>query len=742
MQNTLPDQQLTTNTAAQHPLADLVASLERAVRNSEDNFLDLGMNLQKIQMASSSQQKKISATMGLFKGDEQNGILQKISAYVHDSQARTSQAQQQAAELCHNLQNMIHLVDTFGRNCHSLERAGLLLHVIGTNTGIECARAMTMEATFKVVSKDTIALAEQIRTATDSLFDQTTRARNEQTATLQTANRNIEALRDLSQSSNKTTETAMAKVGELVDYSINMVDHANQLAGEITLGINRVVMGIQFHDNLRQRVEHINQTLLELPLNWGNLSPEEQCQSFLTVELQKAQVDQLVDELDSLYRTQNQALAHIVEEIYRLQGRLGGMAGRNLHADTRENPVAELLAGIDSLEQLNADSQTLGQGIAASAARANEVARDMQQAIQSTFSIATQVKINALNAIIKAAKFGHAGEALQVLAQGMVGVSRDVRQLVNVFNDLLDQLAHLTRNDLGENSQAQGEEGLGTLHVQQVFDQFAAELQLARGTCDELAQNLERETRGLVFIGELKETLAVQAARLGEQLAELEPPDQAQLASQRNQFGEKLYQRYTMDEERAVHRRILTAIPVAAAALSAAAAADDCLFFEAAGSAQGATNTSSAFGDMEFFDAPAGSDEPELWGTEPAPAAEGSMELFDAPAAPLNQGQAGDVELFDSPKSEPAAVSDKKTATDLATQEKTGRIELFDAPAPVAAQPDIELWDDFSSPADSAAQGADAEDQDSAGQSPPPVAENEPKKAEEKEDFGDNIELF
>jgi hypothetical protein len=518
-------------------------------------------------------------------------------------------------------------------------------------------------------------------------------------------------------------------VGELVDYSINMVDHANQLAGEITLGINRVVMGIQFHDNLRQRIEHVNRALLELPPDWANLSPEERCQSFLTVELQKAQIDQLVDELDSLYHTQNKALAHIVEEIYRLQGRLGGMASKNLHPGTSENPVAELLAGIDSLEQLNADSQTLGQRIAASAARANEVAREMQQAIQSTFSIATQVKINALNAIIKAAKFGHAGEALQVLAQGMVGVSRDVRQLVGVFNDLLQQLAQLTRNDPGENQQSQGGKNLETLDVQQVFDQFSAELQLAHGACDELAQNLERETRGLVFIGELKDTLAVQAANLGEQLAGLEPSDPAQLADQRNQFGGSLYQRYTMDEERAVHRQILTAIPAAAVAV-ATAATDDSLFFDTDPPAEDAGNTSADFGDMEFFAPPTGSEEPELWGSDPAPAAEGSIELFDAPA-PANQGQAGDIELFDAPDPATQTATAEMPAPTLENDKNAGSIELFDAPAPVDPPVEIELWDDFTPPENSDPQGSEAETHD-------PHAEKE----KEKEDFGDNIELF
>ena len=738
MPKALSTQTLSQTAEVKHPWADLVVALERAVRNSEDNFLELGMNLQKIQLASSHQQKKISATMGLFKGSEQSGILQKISAYVHGSQTRTSSAQLKAAELCQNLQKMIHLVDTFSRKCHSLERAGLLLHVIGTNTGIECARAAAMEATFKVVSQDTIALAEQIRTATDSLSDQTTRARNEQTATLQTANRNIEALRELSQSSNKTTDDAMVKVSELVDYSINMVNHANQLAGEITLGINRVVMGIQFHDNLRQRVEHINHALLELPEDLAALTSEEHCQNYLNVELQKAQLDQLVEELESLYHTQNQALAHIVEEIYRLQGRLGGMASEK-HQNINENPVAELLSGIASLEQLNTDSQTLGQGIAASAARANEVAREMQQAIQSTFSIATQVKINALNAIIKAAKFGPMGESLQVLAQGMVGVSRDVRQLVNLFNDLLQQLAELTRNDLGEKNATQNADSLETLDVQQVFDQFAAELQQARSSCDELAQNLERETRGLVFIGELKETLAVQAAQLGVQLAELEPPDQDQLTSQRNQFGSQLYQRYTMDEERAVHRRILSAIP-AAAITSAAPAVDDCLFFDDNEPAAATADPSLDFGEIELFDAPPQSNEPELWGAAPAPGTEAGIELFDTPA-PSNQRQGGEIELFDSLETPAEGVSSENSAA-LAGDEKAGSIELFDPPAPVEAQPKIEHWDDFTSPADSAAQTSDAEAQDPPGQSLSPGAEDEPKKATEKEDFGDNIELF
>jgi methyl-accepting chemotaxis protein len=689
------------------PLADLVAALDRAVGQSEDDFLGLGMNLQKIQMMSSAQQKKIAATMGLFKTSGEKGIVQQISTYVAGSQTRTEQAQQRASQLCANLETMIRLIETFSNKCHSLERAALLLHVIGTHTGIECARYARMEATFKVVSQDTVQLSDQIHATTDALFEQTLQAKTEQTATLTEARKNISALQGLALSSNKTTETALTKVTELVNYSIDMVNEANHLSAEITSGINRVVVGIQFHDNLRQRAEHINQALLEVPIASDDQSAEELCDRFLLLELQKAQLDSLVQELENLHSTQARALSKVVEDIYGLQSRLGGTGSEKARTTGEADPVSQLLAGITTLERLNQDSQTLGRDIAASTERANQVSRKMQEAIESTFSIASQVKINALNAIIKAAKFGSAGEALQVLAQGMVSVSQEVRELVSDFNHLLEQLEQLTRNDLDATTLHQDTRDLEQIDVQMIFDQFATKLHTSRGDCGELAENLEAEIQGLDFIHHLKEELAVLAARLEEYHSCGPEPDRQMLEVRRRSFGEQHYRRYTIDEERETHRKILHGLP---AVLMAPVKEDDLLFSE---SPQWPATTDAAgpgSGEIELFgqDQPPGPDEIELWGAAP-PEAGGDMELF--------------------PQAESAPVAG-------------GEVELFDSPSPAAQNNETELWDDFST-VESSQPPELCTDEEKAAQTPPPAPQEKTEQADKKaEDFGDNIELF
>lgn len=676
-----------------HPLSEVVQSLTEVVTLSEDDFIALGMNLQKVQMMSTSQRKKITAAMDLFKADGDQGILQQISRYVEDSQQATQTAQQTSGGLCGNLSTMLQLMDSIARKSHSLERVGMFLRVVGINTGVECARHTGMEQMFKVVSTDTIHLAEQIRSATDQLLDQTAKAKADQSQTLAQARQSIEALEDLVQGSKQATETALEKVGELINYSISMVNEAERIAVNISSEINKVVVGIQFHDNLRQRIEHVNSALLETTALNEDSTSEDVGNTYLNIELQKAQLDHLIDELDSLYHTQTQALQNIIDEVSVLNERLKSMAAEQSTLPAQQNPVQVLIKGINALEELNNDSHSLGEKIRASAEHADEIVDDMQSAIKSTFAIASHVKINALNAIIKAAKFGRSGEALQVLAQSMVTVAGDTRSLVAVFEQLLGQLRSLAQQEghAADETPETDAEAFDSARMQQVFQDFRSELQTSRQDCRSLADSLEKELQQLHFIADLKTALQQFSGLLGDYAASIAPEDETLLAQLRESFGEQMHRRYTMDKEREIHNRLRGTVAAAAPAV----AQDDVLFFDDAPAPEQNTVGGGESGDVD------------LWGDDSS-----------QPAA-----QDDNVELWaeDSPQSQEAATDD---------------VELWgqSAPAPASDEFSVDLWDDV--PTSTSDEGAE--------QQPPETdqSKGEEQKKKPEEDFGDNVELF
>jgi hypothetical protein len=598
--------------AGESPLAGLADSLEQIVKSSEEDFLALGMNLQQLRSLSSAQRQKIAATMSLFQSAEEGGILPLITAHVRERQQQTEAAQQTAAELCVDLAAMLKLLDSIALKTRALERAGLFLHVIGINTGIECARHGRMEAMFKVVSHDTVSLAEQIRQTTGTLLDRTSKARAEQEKTLAGARKNIESLQVLARESQQATGIALAKVAELIDYSMAMVKEVERLSVNITAEINRVVMGIQFHDNLRQRIEHISQALLEIAALPEEAPEETVCATYLAVVLQQAQLANLIGELDQLYLAQTRALANILEAISHLETRLESVASERTNPSPQGNPVAALLAGISTLGQLSSASLALGQEIRSSSEGAEQTARAMHMAVEGTFAIANNVKINALNAIIKAAKFGRVGESLQVLAQGMVSVAQDTRQLVGVFNALITQLGALVDKpdpaSSGPTEIAVSEE-FDSARVEQVFHRFRDELQASKNDCQRLSRSLEGEQRQLVFIARLKEALQVRADQLAAYGESIRPHNEELLETLRGRFGQQLEARYTMREERQIHQQLqLVEKSPAVAPQEITGGAGDGLFFDepspvaVPGSVETATNQNKDFGDnIELF---------------------------------------------------------------------------------------------------------------------------------------------
>ena len=631
---------------AEHVLAPVCTVLTNVVAACEDDFITLGMSLQQVQIKSSASRSKIAGAMRLFRGEGEADLLGRIAAYVQSSQEQTAGAQQTATDLCERLAGMVNLIDSISRKSEALERSGLLLRVIGINTGIECARYSQLESIFKVVARETIDLSEQVHNVTRLLLDRASKARQEQCQTLDGARNSIRDLEQLSAGTRNVTRTALEKVEQLVDYSVATVDRAEQTAARVTAEINQVVMGIQFHDNLRQRIEHITTALLEIDEPQLDDDKSRLCDIYLAMELQKSQLDSVINELDDLYATQSQALTNIINEVSVLQTGLQEMVAEqstNQHAD---NPLVALLRGITALKGLNSDSARLSSRIRASAAEAEQIADDMQEAIRGTFTVTIHIKMNALNAIIKAAKSGHYGMALQVLAQSMVEVSNDTRVLVDVFEELISELHRLVRGDgdldpsqalVGDNVQEFDSEGM-----QLVFSDFHGQLLEVRSECAVLAQDLSRELQKLCFIQSLKEALQQAIDLLMEQIAHLPELDQELLAGKRTDFGAKHQQRYTMEKERSIHNQVKQGVVVASAGSVAAA---DAVAIDLWG---GTVDTQAH--DAAPVDINSTGDSIDLWDTD-TPAASDDVDLRDGAAPALQEldvATGGSVDLWDN----------------------------------------------------------------------------------------------
>ncbi len=720
-----PDQEQT--------LGHVCTALTRVVASSEDDFMALGMNLQRVQTMSSASRKKIAAAMALFKGEGDEDVLARITDYVQGSQEQTTTAQQTAVDLCERLAGMLVLIDAIAGKSRVLEKSGLFLRVVGINTGIECARYSELESTFKVVAEETVHLSEQVAAATEVLQDKAAGARQEQTRTLEQARGSISGLEQLVAGTGTVTQTALAKVAELIDYSVAVVNKAEQTAAAVTAEINQVVMGIQFHDNLRQRIEHVTEALEEIE-DPATLTEERQLgQACLMMELQKSQLDNLVVELGELYSTQTRALGNIIDEVAHLKARLQDVAAEQSSGRQEDTPLVALQQGISALQELNHDSATLGTTIRASAARAEQVVDDMQEAIRNTYTVTIHIKMNALNAIIKAAQSGQSGMALQVLAQSMVAVSNDTRELVTAFEELIVKLQQLAQGHADNAASQQLETpaggGFDSDQMEQVFVAFHGQLQQVKSDCAELEQALAREQQKLAFIQRLKDALQQATDLLSEQIESLPEVDADLMLTLRQDFGRDIQARYTMEKERTIYHQVKqgtrTATPAgdtgATGSMEPDVAVD--LWDETPSGAASSMPDNSELWGADTDPDPAGGDS-ELWGTDTAATAD-NAELWDsAPAASDSPAtaDADGVDLWDD-------VAPAPTADGLSADEG---IDLWDGEPAVQPREDssaadgVELWDD--APAD----GVDESDEGKQGT----------KKIKKDQDFGDNVELF
>ncbi|MCP4692936.1 MAG: hypothetical protein GY859_33150, partial [Desulfobacterales bacterium] len=433
---------------------------------------------------------------------------------------------------------------------------------------------------------------------------------------------------------------------------------------------------------------------------------------------------------------------------------------------------------------------------------ASETTARLSASAEQVRGISMETHIMALNAIVKAAHLGERGLALEVLAQEVKKLSNQSNAFTVDVNDLLASITgsslqlkerSFTTTDDGSAKKGAGaslDEGVG--EITRAYTKFKEDSSEVSQRAESLTDRISRTRSGLEFLPALADKLTELRAQLngvGRALS----PWAGQAGEAFDDEAEKLADKYTMDQERVVHGQLIRQAPgdeftpAPGRRLLDPGAREDVMLFDSPG--DGGAASGDDLEGVDFFDSPgdegatAGDD---LEGVElfDSPGDEGAtagddlegVELFDSPGdegtaagddlegvelfdSPGDEGAAsGDdldgVEFFDSPGDEGAASGDDLEGVELfdspgdegaASGDDMGDVEFFDSPGDEGATSDDELEgvELFDSPADEgAASGEDLGDVEFFD-SPADASAGKPDQGKnEKDDLGDNVELF
>ncbi|MEW6520350.1 MAG: methyl-accepting chemotaxis protein [Thermodesulfobacteriota bacterium] len=550
--------------AKNSPLPKLAEQLKNLAEGSEEDFLSLGDNLLRIQQESTDLYKRTAGSIELFHAAEGGGVLGRLEDDAEFCRLECESAMQETSSLAGTIAAVMRIMDAIDKQGQELRQFGMHLRVIGVNTGIECARYPEIQAVFQMVSEETISVSKQIITITESLAEQVELVRDARQQTMTSTQQNLADLAEEIRRAEQASATALQQVALLIERSLHTVKQASATAARITDDIHQVVMGIQFHDNLRQRIEHINHALADIEaLLTGTFAgaaadkKEKICRAYLAARLQRTQLENLCTDLDMLFDSQSVALGNVVQGVQSLIRSLAEMSGGQSGSGADDASWQALVDSMAMLEQSRDRSRVIAGQVQQTAGEAGKAAQQIRQAIEATFSLANQTRLVALNSTIKAEKLGSKGKALQVLAQGMASVSREVIRLIPGFQAHLQEIVGLiTQKNPVLQTQQPGRSRFDNQSMQRIFKQFATEAALIRECGGELARSLARELGKLCFIKEIIRELRARADDLSAFVESLGPVDATLLRKIQPSWGEPLKARYTMGREREIHHQL------------------------------------------------------------------------------------------------------------------------------------------------------------------------------------------
>jgi hypothetical protein len=186
----------------------------------------------------------------------------------------------------------------------------------------------------------------------------------------------------------------------------------------------------------------------------------------------------------------------------------------------------------------------------------------MENFIGDIAIIANDVKVVALNALVKAVKTGSRGAVFAILAQAIKDLSLDVASKTEMVAQVMLEMTHLA-TDLGERMHSskeseQMENLLTTLtsDLRRYHQGLLTSLTTLRKDSSVIAVEVEDIARSLLQQAQVTDDLRQierALAAMGDEAAKAVAPGSAHRTSR---WMEEAEERYTMESERAIHRSV------------------------------------------------------------------------------------------------------------------------------------------------------------------------------------------
>lgn len=568
------------SSTAEGRLTEISAALESASEGVEPKFMELGEELQAVFFDATGLTDQISEKVKLFGEDSDESLLAKVRRRVENCLEELRDFRTEVSKKTDHINKLVDYLGHLHKRCDAFEQTTMFIRVVGLNVGVESTRSAECREMFSVVAEEIKKVSEKITDITKTILKDSKTEQARQVATSGGISEGMNHLDILAQDGENAVRQAVRHIEQLIRISIETLEDAGTHTEEISRQVGEIVQGIQFHDNMNQRIEHITNALEDVKklcdrggetAEPGGTKAERFGRAYAILEIQEAQLERVISEVDLVHQKTHEAFEKIKSKVSGLAESLpsfdsNGGSGRPEGNSSSEDPVSALKSALDQLQTIQGKGRRLVERITETTSHASETVANLSDHTKRVRRISLDTHIMALNAIVKAAHLGENGRTQEVLAQEIRSLSKRSDAFVEDVESNIEQI-NLSAKDLTGVRIEEEEKGFTDIAPAESLDKEVEELTRAYASfledsaviiqrAEALQAAITRAGNGLDFISLLAQELGDHLTAVSDVRKMFSPWATAGHGGSQDEAS-MLAERYTMVEEREIHERAL-----------------------------------------------------------------------------------------------------------------------------------------------------------------------------------------
>jgi len=549
---------------------ELKKPLESIIRDNESRFVKLGEDLQAVY--GDVEQLKIQTvkTAGLIGEGAEGTLLSEITIYTKDSMEDLESIRNNVSAILPGFESCLTNINRLHKICPEILKIASTLNIVALNISVESSRTKISEEMFDIFVKEIRELAKRVNDIAYRIKEDSEVSLSGSENDFSDIHAHMNRLDNMADAVSDMVSENVMRINKVMNLTLHALKESETRSQRISTLVGEVVMAIQFHDIVRQQVEHVIDAFQDLEASIREKDMQTACEedilgilgeAFSLLHLQTRQLKQILSEITDAHIKITTSFNEIGKETTGLVGDVDRLGSGNIKVNDQEGVLEMLISGFKKLEIIMSDGEKLWERIDEAMNLTSVSASNISGYLSAMQEIGMDLHIKSVNALLMSKRLGARGIALSVLAQYVTDISKGSDHFVNDVIDILKKMQEASRELQSRSFHNDGSKTQAGIHASEkvsritaIYELFKRETGDSFRDCIKLKEKISGVESRLVFMDRMKSQIEECLQKMDAIFKDLAPfVDNEKYLSDLN----RLKSRYTMEIERDIHQRSL-----------------------------------------------------------------------------------------------------------------------------------------------------------------------------------------